>query len=69
MRASILDLFPDFYDEAQIASAAVHIGHLDLMLIADGTYFVHDADDEIVGVRRMEQARQALCRRRRSTGR
>jgi N-acetylglutamate synthase-like GNAT family acetyltransferase len=48
IRDSILSLFPSFYDERQTASAAVHIGHLDLQLIEDGTYFVHEADGEIV---------------------
>jgi GNAT superfamily N-acetyltransferase len=48
MRASVLDLFPLFYDERQTSSAAVHIAHLDMMLIEDGTYFVHEAGDEIV---------------------
>src|SRR5215208_5760518 len=43
MRASILELFPHFYDERQTASAAVYVGHLDMTLIADGTYFVHEA--------------------------
>jgi GNAT superfamily N-acetyltransferase len=48
MRASILALFPRFYDARQTASAAVHIGDLDLTLVEDGTYFVHEAGDEIV---------------------
>ena len=48
MRASVLDLFPRFYDRRQTASAAVHIAHLDMRLIEDGTYFVHEAGDEIV---------------------
>ena len=48
MRASILDHFPRFYDERQVASAAEHIGDLDITLIEDGTYFVHEAGDEIV---------------------
>jgi GNAT superfamily N-acetyltransferase len=48
MRASILDLFPHFYDERQTASAAVYVGHLDTTLIEDGTYFVHELGDEIV---------------------
>jgi GNAT superfamily N-acetyltransferase len=48
MRASVLDLFPHFYDQRQTASAAVHIAHLDMRLIEDGTYFVHEADGEIV---------------------
>jgi GNAT superfamily N-acetyltransferase len=48
MRASALDLFPHFYDERQTASAAVHIAHVDTTLIDDGTYFVHEAGDQIV---------------------
>jgi GNAT superfamily N-acetyltransferase len=48
MRDSILALFPHFYDERQTAGAAVHIGEPDLALIADGTYFVLDAGDDIV---------------------
>jgi GNAT superfamily N-acetyltransferase len=48
MRVSVLELFPRFYDQRQTASAAVHIAHLDPMLIDDGTYFVHEVDDEIV---------------------
>jgi GNAT superfamily N-acetyltransferase len=48
MRESILALFPRFYDERQTASAAVHIGELDLTLVEDRTYFVHEAGGEIV---------------------
>jgi GNAT superfamily N-acetyltransferase len=48
MRDSVLELFPRYYDERQTASAAVHIAHLDMQLIEDGTYFVHEAGDEIV---------------------
>ena len=48
MRESILALFPHFYDERQTASAATYIGEVDLTLIEDGTYFVHEAGDEIV---------------------
>jgi len=48
MRVSVLELFPRFYDERQAASAAVHIAHLDLQLIWDGTYFVHETEGEIV---------------------
>jgi GNAT superfamily N-acetyltransferase len=44
----VLDLFPRYYDERQTASAAVHIAHLDMRLIEDGTYFVHEAKGEIV---------------------
>ena len=48
MRISVLELFPSFYDPQQTASATVHIAHLDMQLIHDGTYFVHEAADEIV---------------------
>jgi GNAT superfamily N-acetyltransferase len=48
MRASVLELFPCFYDARQTASAATHIAHIDLQLIEDGTYFVHEAGGEIV---------------------
>jgi GNAT superfamily N-acetyltransferase len=48
MRESILALFPRFYDERQTASAAVYIGDLDLTLVEDRTYFVHEAGDDIV---------------------
>lgn len=48
MRASVLALFPGWYDERQTASAAVHVAHLDEQLIGDGTYFVQDVAGEIV---------------------
>lgn len=48
MRASTLELFPRFYDARQTASAAVHIAHIDMLLIEDATYFVHEHGDEIV---------------------
>ena len=48
MRASVLELFPRFYDERQTASAAVHIAHVDPSLVGDGTFFVHDVGGEIV---------------------
>jgi GNAT superfamily N-acetyltransferase len=48
MRESILALFPRFYDERQTASAATYIGDVDLTLIEDRTYFVHEAGGEIV---------------------
>jgi GNAT superfamily N-acetyltransferase len=48
MRSSVRDVFPAFYDERQTASAAVHIAHLDMQLIEDGTFFVHTAGGEIV---------------------
>ena len=48
MRASVWALFPAYYDERQTASAAVHVAHVDPVLVADGTYFVCVADGEIV---------------------
>ena len=48
MRASVLDLFRGYYSEQQIASASVHIAHVDPMLVGDGTYFVVETDEEIV---------------------
>ncbi|MGH2898027.1 MAG: GNAT family N-acetyltransferase, partial [Solirubrobacteraceae bacterium] len=43
MRASVLAIFPRFYDAGQVASAAVHIARLDVALVHDGTYFVHES--------------------------
>ena len=48
MRISVLELFPRFYDQQQTASAAVHIAHLDMQLINDRTYFLHEANGEVV---------------------
>ncbi|TWD80098.1 N-acetylglutamate synthase-like GNAT family acetyltransferase [Kribbella amoyensis] len=47
-RSSVRALFPAYYDERQTASAATHIAVLDLALIEDGTYYVHEAAGEIV---------------------
>jgi GNAT superfamily N-acetyltransferase len=48
MEQSIRAIFPAYYDAAQVESSVRFIGHLDLQLIEDGTYFVHEADGEIV---------------------
>ena len=48
MRRSVLEVFPGFYNERQTASSAVHIAHLDMQLIEDRTYFVHEVGQEIV---------------------
>jgi GNAT superfamily N-acetyltransferase len=48
MEASIRAIFPAYYDERQTESSVVYIGHLDLKLIEDGTYFVHQEGGEIV---------------------
>lgn len=44
MHASISNLFPRFYDARQTASSATYIGHPDVTLIDDGTYYVHETD-------------------------
>ncbi len=43
MRASVLEIFPRFYEPRQTASAALYIARLDVQLVEDGTYFVHEA--------------------------
>jgi GNAT superfamily N-acetyltransferase len=48
MEASIRAIFPAYYDAQQVESSVRYIGHLDTLLIADRTYFVHEADGEIV---------------------
>ncbi len=48
MSTSVLNLFPRYYDERQTASSAIHIAHIDMQLIHDQTYFVHEADGEVV---------------------
>jgi len=48
MKASTEALFPAFYDERQTASSVRYIAHVDPMLIEDRTYFVIEADGEIV---------------------
>src|SRR4051794_20555014 len=48
MRDSVRELFPHFYDERQTASAVTHVASLDIALIEDGTYYVHETGGEIV---------------------
>lgn len=48
MKASGDVLFRRFYDERQAASAVRFVSQIDPMLLADGTYFVLDADGELV---------------------
>src|SRR6476469_2930233 len=48
MEASIRAIFPAHYDARQVESSVVYIGHLDIQLIEDGTYFVHEAGGQIV---------------------
>lgn len=49
MKDSAAVLFPRFYDEREAASAVRYVAQVDPMLLADGTYFVLDADGEVVG--------------------
>src|SRR3954447_2464431 len=48
MEASIREIFPAYYDAQQTESSVVYVGHLDLQLIEDGTYFVAEAGGDIV---------------------
>jgi len=48
MKASTHDLFPGWYDEEQIAASIQYVASVDRMLIADGTYFVAEAEGELV---------------------
>jgi GNAT superfamily N-acetyltransferase len=48
MRRSVLDVFPRFHDERETAAAARYLTEPDTVLIDDGTYFVQDADGQIV---------------------
>ena len=48
MRQSVLDVFPQFHNETETAAAARYLTEPDVVLIDDGTYYVHDAGGEIV---------------------
>lgn len=48
MRQSVLDVFPLFHDESETAAAARYLTEPDTVLIDDGTYFVHEADGQLV---------------------
>lgn len=48
MSSSIAGIFPAFYDATQTQSSVEHIGRPDPVLIEDGTYFVLEADGQIV---------------------
>jgi N-acetylglutamate synthase-like GNAT family acetyltransferase len=48
MRRSVLDVFPRFHDERETAAAARYLTEPDTVLIDDGTYFVHEADGQLV---------------------
>jgi GNAT superfamily N-acetyltransferase len=48
MRDSVRAIFPRFYDARQTTSGIEHIALLDLALVEDGTYYVHEDGGEIV---------------------
>ncbi|WP_419998102.1 GNAT family N-acetyltransferase [Streptomyces boninensis] len=48
MRQSVLDSFPRFHDERETAAAARYLTEPDLVLIDDGTYFVHEDEGQVV---------------------
>lgn len=48
MKASTRDLFPGWYEAEQTASAIEYVASVDRTLIADGTYFVAEADGALV---------------------
>jgi N-acetylglutamate synthase-like GNAT family acetyltransferase len=48
MRQSVRDVFPRFHDERETAAAARYLAEPDTVLIDDGTYYVHEADGQIV---------------------
>ena len=48
MKASIAAIFPAFHTPQETASAVREIGRVDMALIEDGTFYVHEEDGEIV---------------------
>lgn len=48
MRRSVLDVFPHFHDERETAAAARYLTEPDTVLIDDGTYFVCEAEGQLV---------------------
>ena len=48
MKASTRDLFPAWYDAEQTAASIEYIASVDQALIGDGTYFVAEADGELI---------------------
>ena len=48
MRQSVLDAFPLFHNERETAAAARYLTEPDTVLIDDRTYFVHEADGQLV---------------------
>lgn len=48
MKASIREIFPRFYAPEQIEPCIQYIGHLDTMLVDDGTYFVEEDETGVI---------------------
>ena len=48
MKASTRDLFPGFYNAEQTSSSIRYIANVDRTLIEDGTYFVVEANGELI---------------------
>ena len=48
MKASTREIFPRFYDPRQVESSIQYVSAVDRMLIEDGTYFVIEAEGELV---------------------
>lgn len=49
MQASTAAIFPQYYDAVQTASCLRYLAQPDPALVADSTYFVFEAEDELVG--------------------
>jgi GNAT superfamily N-acetyltransferase len=48
MKKSTREIFPAFYTAAQTEASVKHIAHVDPQLLDDGTYFVLEAEGELV---------------------
>jgi GNAT superfamily N-acetyltransferase len=48
MKESAAAIFPEWYDERQVASAVRYAAEVDSTLVEDGTYFVVEAGGELV---------------------
>ena len=48
MKTSIREIFPRFYAPDQIEPCVRYIGHLDTMLVDDGTYFVEEDETGVI---------------------
>jgi GNAT superfamily N-acetyltransferase len=49
MKRSAAAIFPRYYDEHQCMSAVRHVAEVDPMLLEDGTFFVLEVGDELIG--------------------